>query len=71
LNPAREEGSCAVGGGDTAERDGFWPAGGSVDDREKIGEARRLWKGSYQVDMDVLEAAVGNGDGCWRKMNVA
>ncbi len=53
LNPAREEGRCAVGSGDAAELDGFWPAGGAIDYREKIGEARRLWKGSYNVDMDV------------------
>jgi hypothetical protein len=71
LNPAREESCCAVGGGDTAERNGLWPAGGSVDDCEKIGEARRLRKGPYQIDMDVFETAVGDGDGSWIKVDVA
>ncbi len=71
LNPAREEGSRAVGGGDTAERDSFRPAGGPVNYREEVGEPRRLWKGSHQVNMNVLETVVGNGDGCWRKMYVA
>jgi hypothetical protein len=39
LYPAREKCCCAVGGGDAAERDGFWPAGSPVDYREKIGES--------------------------------
>ncbi len=71
LYSAREKCSSAVGGGDAAERDGFWPAGGPVDYREKIGETRRLWKGSYQVDVDVLETAARHGDGLWCQVHVS
>ncbi len=71
LNPTREEGRCTVGGGDAAERDGFWPACGAVDYREKIREARRLWKGSYNVDMNMLKPAAGYGDGCGSQVYVA
>ncbi len=65
LYPAREQCSCAVGGGDAAERYCFRPACGSVDYREKIGKTRGLWKGSYQVDVDVFKTAAWHGDGLW------
>jgi hypothetical protein len=71
LYPAGEECSCAVGGSDAAERDGFWSAGGPVDYREKIGETRGLWKGSYQVDVDVFKTAAWYGDGLWCQVYVS
>jgi hypothetical protein len=71
LNPAKEEGGRAVGGGDTAEGNSFRPAGGPVNYREEVGETRRLWKGAHQIHMYVFETAVRDGDGCRRKMYVA
>jgi hypothetical protein len=71
LNPAGEEGRCAVGGGDATERNCLWPACGPVDDGEKIGETRGLRKWPYQIDMDVFETAVRDGDGGWGEMDVA
>jgi hypothetical protein len=71
LNPAGEEGGCAVGGGDAAERYSFRPACGPVNYREEVGETRRLWEGTHQIDMHVLKTTLRNGDGCWREMYVS
>jgi hypothetical protein len=71
LNPAREEGGCAVGGRDTTERNGFWLACGPIHYREEVGETRRLRKGAHQIHMHVFKTAVRNGDDCRGEMYVA
>jgi hypothetical protein len=32
--------------------------------------SQKTVEGAYQINMDMFEAAVGNGDGSWRKVNV-
>ncbi len=68
MNPAGEEGGCAVGGGDATERYSLRPARGPVNYSEEVGKTRRLREGTHQIDMHVLKAALRNGDDFWSEM---
>ena len=62
LDPAMQKGGRAVCGGDGGQGESLWPAGGSVNYREKVRETRRAGEGADQIDMDVGETAVGHWD---------
>jgi hypothetical protein len=70
LDPPGEERGCAVGGGDAVKRNGFRPAGGSVDYREEIGETCGLREWSHEIHVDVFETAAWYGDGFRSQVDV-
>ena len=56
-NPMMHQGGGTVIGGGGGQRNSLRPTGGSVDDGEQVGVARRGRKGTYQVHMNVGETS--------------
>ncbi len=71
LNPASQQGLCAVCGGNRSQRNDFGPAGCAVDHGEHIGHARRVWQRAYQVYMQVCKPAVRDWNVLWLQMHVS
>ena len=70
-DPGGEEGCGAGGGGGFVERDGFHPASRAVNDRENVCVSLGGGKGANQVDVDVGETAVRDGNGGGSEMDMA
>ena len=70
-DPGGEEG-CGTGcGGGFVERDSFHPASRAVNDRENVCVSLGGWKGANEVDVDVGETAVRDGNGGGSEMDMA
>ena len=71
LNPALEKGSRAVCGGGGGERHSLRPASRTIYNREQIAVTSRLWKRTYQIDMDVCKTPQGNRNPRRLQVNMA
>ncbi len=65
LNPAYQQGLCAVCSGNRRQWDDFRPASCAVDRGEHVGHSRRLWQWTYQVYVQVRKSAVRDWDVFW------
>ena len=70
-DPGGEEGCGAGSCGGFVERDGFHPASRAVNDRENVCVSLGGGKGANQVDVDVGETAVRDGNGGGSEMDMA
>ena len=71
LNPTPEQSGCAVRGGGGRQRNSFWPARGTVDNREQEGVARGDRQWPYQVNMEMCKTPSRDRNFLRLQVNVA
>ena len=70
-DPLVDEGLGTVGGGGRCHRNGFHPAGGAVDDGEKVSVTCRWWQRTHEINVQVLKAGGGDQYGDRQPVHVA